>query len=335
MEIRKVQMTGGSSYVVTLPKSWVVANGIQKNDPIGMMVHQDGSLIVTSNTEGEKTHTSKTIDLAIIDNPSYLLRILLGSYIQGYSVIEVVGKPPIDPLLRDTVTDFTKLTVGPEIIEEDDRSIGIKDLLDPTEMPFENTIKRLFILIRAMHQDGIGALKSGDHSVLAEIIQRDDDVDRLHWLIARQSNIAMSDTQLARRMGIRAVDAIYFFLISRIMERIGDHAVAIAGNADILLKVPAKPTGLKNIEEASGFAMELFTESINAWSKKDISAANSVLDRLKELRPMCEKINRNAMKMEGEFSIAESYIAESIRRTGEYSGDIAELTINYLIRERE
>ncbi len=335
MEIRKVQMTGGSSYVVTLPKEWIVSNGIKKNDPVGMIPHPDGSLIVTSNTEGEKTHSSKTIDLSIIDNPSYLLRILLGSYIQGYSVIEVRGHPPIEPSLRDTVTDFTKLTIGPEIIEEDDRSIRIKDLLDPTEMPFENTIKRLFILIRAMHNDGIGALKSGDPSDIAEIIQRDDDVDRLHWLVARQSNIAMLDTQLARRMGIKAVDAIYFFLISRYMERIGDHAVAIAGNADVLIKGSIRPAALKNIEEASDFAMDLFTESINAWSKKDVRAANMVLDKLKKLRPLCEKINRNAMKMEGEFSIAESYIAESIRRTGEYSGDIAELTINYLIRERE
>jgi len=335
MDIRKVQMTGGSSYVVTLPKDWVVANGIKKHDPIGMIVQQDGSLIITSNTEGDRAKTSKIVDLKTIEKPSYLLRILLGSYIQGYSVIEVMGDRTISAPLRDVVTDFTKLTIGTEIIEEDDRSIKIKDLLDPAEMPFENTIKRIFILVRNMHRDAIAALGTGDDLVLNEIIQRDDDVDRLHWLIARQSNIAMSDTQLARRMDIKSVDAIYFFLISRIMERIGDHAVAIAGNVEIRLKGKVRAKATRDIEDASKFAIDLFTESINAWSKKDISAANRVLDSVRELRPLCERINRNAMKMEGEFSIAESYIAESIRRTGEYSGDIAELTINYLIRESD
>jgi len=298
-------------------------------------VQQDGSLIVTSNTDGDRVKTSKVVDLKTIERPSYLLRILLGSYIQGYSVIEVKGDQTISAPLRDIVTDFTKLTIGTEIIEEDDRSIKIKDLLDPAEMPFENTIKRIFILVRNMHRDAIAALGTGDDPVLNEIIQRDDDVDRLHWLIARQSNIAMSDTQLARRMYIKSVDAIYFFLISRIMERIGDHAVAIAGNVEIRLKGKVRGKATKDIEDASDLAIHLFTESISAWSKKDISAANRVLDSVRELRPLCERINRNAMKMEGEFSIAESYIAESIRRTGEYSGDIAELTINYLIQESE
>ena len=31
MEIRKVQVTGGSSYVITLPKEWIKENKIEKN----------------------------------------------------------------------------------------------------------------------------------------------------------------------------------------------------------------------------------------------------------------------------------------------------------------
>ncbi len=42
MEIRKVQITGGSSYVVTLPKDWAESLKIKKNDPLGLIVQPDG-----------------------------------------------------------------------------------------------------------------------------------------------------------------------------------------------------------------------------------------------------------------------------------------------------
>jgi len=47
MEIRKVQLTGGSSYVITLPKDWVQNQKIKKNEPLGMIIQSDGTLLVT------------------------------------------------------------------------------------------------------------------------------------------------------------------------------------------------------------------------------------------------------------------------------------------------
>ena len=38
MELRRVQMTGGSSFVVTLPKGWIQEMRIKKNDPVGLIV---------------------------------------------------------------------------------------------------------------------------------------------------------------------------------------------------------------------------------------------------------------------------------------------------------
>ena len=46
---------------------------------------------------------------------------------------------------------------------------------------------------------------------------------------------------------------------------------------------------------------------------------------------MCEKLASNTKIESVESSIAISYIIESIRRTGEYAGDISEIIINNLI----
>ena len=54
MEVRKVQKTGGSSYIITLPKEWVNSSNIKKNDALGMIVQTDGTLLITPKTIKEK-----------------------------------------------------------------------------------------------------------------------------------------------------------------------------------------------------------------------------------------------------------------------------------------
>ena len=46
MEIRRVQMTGGSSYVITLPKEWIKSVNIKKNDQLGLIRQSDGTLLI-------------------------------------------------------------------------------------------------------------------------------------------------------------------------------------------------------------------------------------------------------------------------------------------------
>ncbi|HNZ87029.1 MAG TPA: AbrB/MazE/SpoVT family DNA-binding domain-containing protein, partial [Methanofastidiosum sp.] len=64
MEIRKVQITGGSSYVITLPKEWIKSLNIKKNDSLGLLVQNDGTLLVTPDKIMEKKRKIKeyTVD---------------------------------------------------------------------------------------------------------------------------------------------------------------------------------------------------------------------------------------------------------------------------------
>jgi len=59
MEIRRVQMTGGSSYVVTLPKEWISEMRIKKNDPVGLIVQPDGTLIVSKKQRTNRSSVLK------------------------------------------------------------------------------------------------------------------------------------------------------------------------------------------------------------------------------------------------------------------------------------
>ena len=63
-------------------------------------------------------------------------------------------------------------------------------------------------------------------------------------------------------------------------------------------------------------------------------ASHRNIESIKELDEACEQINSLSMTMGTPLAISLHYIAESIRRCGEYSGDISETVINYLIEEQ-
>ncbi|TLZ72830.1 MAG: AbrB/MazE/SpoVT family DNA-binding domain-containing protein [Methanobacteriota archaeon] len=46
VEGRKLQLTGGSTYVVSLPKPWISATGLRAGDTVFLETMADGSLTV-------------------------------------------------------------------------------------------------------------------------------------------------------------------------------------------------------------------------------------------------------------------------------------------------
>jgi len=329
MEIRKVQITGGSSYVITLPKDWIKSLNIKKNDSLGLIVQKDGTLLVTPDKVIEKKRKQKEYIVDSDTDKTYLFRLLVGAYVMGYSDIAIRSKDIMPPQIREAIRMFTQIAIGPEIVDEEPNLFVVKDLLSPMEMPFEKTVKRMYSLVESMHKDAIKSLKSNNKELAENVVSRDFEVDRLYWLATHQYNVILTDIMLSKRMGLSQEDASYYFLISRILERIGDHA-AILGENVVKVIDKLNPDILKEIESASTLSLEIFSKSFESHFKKDIKKANENIDAVEKLIEKCEKINNKALNL-GIEAVPVVYIVESIRRTGEYSGDISEHTINYLI----
>ncbi len=331
METRKVQQTGGSSFIISLPKEWIRSHGVQKNDLLGILTQSDGNLLITPKIESREELKKKRIDIDEIKDSEFLFRLLIGTYIMGYSEIIISSSRKIDSLIRDTVANFTKIVIGPEIVDETNNQLILKDLLNPKEMPFEITMRRMYILSENMHRDAIKALKTNNEELARDVIERDNDIDRLHWLIGRQSNIVLKDIVLAQKMGVTLEEAHFFHLISRLLERIGDHAVNIAKNILLIDNRFIDEQTINDIENAAEISMSMLLNSLDAWLQKNIDKANGNIELTNSLKVACERISYNLNNNDIEQSIALIYIIESIRRAGEYSADISELIINFLV----
>ena len=330
MEIRKVQVTGGSSFTITLPKEWIRKMNIRKNDTLGLISQPDGNLLITPNTSQEHVQKVKEIHVDQIKDTNYLFRQLIGAYIMGFNLFKVISSGKITAQVRDCVTYFTQTAIGPEIIEETLNVITIKDLLNPMEMPFEKSIRRINILVSTMHEDVITALEKSDLELANDVISRDREINRRHWLIARQSNMVFQDIILAQKMGVTLEDANHYYLISRHLERIGDHAVRIANNIAKLIEKKIDSNIIEHLSKASSFSLDILNDSLDALRTRNIDLANDCIEAISNLVDLCEEISKFPTDSK-EISLTLNYIAESIRRTGEYAGNIAEVIINNLI----
>jgi phosphate uptake regulator len=333
VEIRRVQVTGGASFVVTLPKEWAEGQKIRKNDPVGMTVQPDGTLLISKNTTDEILEQIKEIDCTTMGDPAFLFRLLIGTYIMGFNMIRLTSKQGFPPFVRSVVRDFTQMTIGQEVVEETEMLIGIKDLLNPAEMPFDNTIKRMFVIVKNMHKDAITALETRNKTLAEDVIKRDIDADRLNWLIARQTNMIMLHTSLSRKMGISPDMAMHYYILSRIIERIGDHAVRIAEHAIPMMETPLDKKTITVIKKASAMSLEIFDRSIVSFFNRDLKEANRNIESINVLENLCGEIGNIELKQNTQVAISLNYIAESIRRAGEYAGDISETVINLLVEQ--
>ncbi len=333
MEIRRVQVTGGASFVVTLPKNWADAQKIAKNDPVGLIVQPDGTLLITKKITEDPVQRKKEIDSSTITDPAFLFRMLIGAYITGFTIIRITTPQRFPPFVRTVVRNFTRMTIGQEVVEETETAITIKDLLNPSEMPFGNTIKRMFVISRTMHEDAILALESHNRDLATDVINRDMDVDRLNWLIARQTNMILRNTTLSRKMGISFGMAMNYSLLSRIIERVADHAVRIAEHSLPILDVDFDKKFMNAIRKASALSLEIFDRSIVSFFNADMREAHRNIESITALETICGDINNMVLKQDTLIALNIAYLSESIRRAGEYAGDISETVINLLVED--
>lgn len=112
MQIRKVQITGGSSYVITLPKDWVMSLNIKKNDPVGLITQPDGTLLVTTKITEEHAERTKKLNVDTIETQTYLFRCLIGAYIAGHTLIVLKSSETLPPIVKTVVRKFIQATIG-------------------------------------------------------------------------------------------------------------------------------------------------------------------------------------------------------------------------------
>ena len=226
METRKVQITGRSTYVISLPKTWVNKVKITNGDSIGMIPRSDGTLLInpkiTERGERSNEYLTKSIEVESQEMEEFV-REFIGVYLAGYNIIEMNFKKPVSKNMRQKIRQLSHSVIGPEIIDESINSVTVKDLLDASDFSIVKGVKRMYIISKGMYTDALSSFNDKDSDLAEDVGSRDNDVDKLNWLISKQFNLILKDVFFADKMGIKPQEALSFLLAARSIERIADH----------------------------------------------------------------------------------------------------------------
>jgi phosphate uptake regulator len=330
MEGRKLQLTGGSTYVVSLPKHWVVDSGLKAGDTVFLETEPEGSVSIRPRPMERPRLRRRIFEEKGEERRDHLLRKLIGAYIGGFNYIEIRFRPETGPFVRRVARDFSRMVIGPEVIEETRNSVVIQDLSDTAELSAEKCLRRMHLTVRAMHEDAIAALRSRDEALARDVAQRDQDVDRLYWMVAKQYNIA--HTAVGAAPDVASKIALHNYrLIAKLFERIGDHAERIAGTYPVFAEGRLEPKLLKEMDVARESAIAILDKAFTALLTADIDAANSAVDDLEKHQKLIDGLSHHVASRKGEELIALAAIVDSLGRTAGYAADIAEIAIDHAV----
>ena len=334
-DFRKVQVTGGNSFVVSLPKTWVNDVGLRASDPVAVLVQPDSSLLIVPRRDIRAPSRSEAVLEATQGlDKDFLLRHFISYYLAGYDTIRItLGRS--DGALRGFIREgIRRKLVGVEIIEESSGGILTQCLSGYVDLPLKKALERMAIIAGGMLSDSVAVLGGGGKSLATEVVERDDEVDRFYHFLLRQLNIAVRDRSVIQEIGLTSTrDCLGYRLVVKSVERVADHAAGIAQQAEELQNLP-EPS-VKKISEMATVARKVFDSSISALLRLDGKIAEDAIAKTKDVVLMEGKLSGEVLapRMTGTQIASTKLMLESIRRTAEYGSDIAEVAIDLTVAE--
>jgi len=339
-EKRKIQLTGGSTLTISLPIKWARETGLKQGDELSLIQRSDNSLVITPEKKEKEQIKSAEFEFSEEESFEDNFRYLIAYYLVGYDLVKLLSPNGFGAEERKRIKEVVrKRLIGMEIVGESSKEIVLQSFLKYEDFTLSDAIRSMSEIILSMHKDAISALEKGDLNLAEDVMERDNEIDRFYLLIVRQLKAAMSDPELANKIGVgRQRDSLGYRIIVKSMERIGDHVENIAKNVMLMNQTSAvrepeaalRAATLKRIKEIGFRTENIFIETLASLSDMDMKEANKTIRDANTLADKLEELNERILAEE--LSITDKVhilsILESLGRIAKYCGDIAEITIN-------
>jgi phosphate uptake regulator len=327
METRKIQVTGKSTYVVSLPKKWVNKVNIKNGDSVVLFPLPDNTLLINPHIGEKERPQTKMVIMLNTDDMDEMQRRFVGAYLAGYSVIEFRSQKDIPMAVRQRVRRISQYMIGPQIIDENPTSISFKDMLDASDFSMSKAVKRMHLITLDMLKDSMRLLKDGKGRS-EDLHFRDDEVDKLYWMITKQYYRILRDALFADKMHMTSQEAMSYLLIARSVERMADHALKITNNVQELGDGLSQAKELEEMAQRIGV---LSDDVLNAFFRARYEQSFELVSRAQEIVNGLERMKHSLLlnATEARVVVPLAYIIDSLERIASYAGDIAEISINH------
>ncbi|MFC6768194.1 phosphate uptake regulator PhoU [Natrinema soli] len=333
METRKVQLSGGTTYTISLPKFWAEEHGIEAGSVLSLHPNQDASLLVEAMVGRNTTERTTSIDVST-DSDNMIRQRIRAAHAVGYdsvTLIDTAGHPPDRrKLVERTLAELS----GFELLEATDTRIRLTNLIDAENVDVRKSTLRLRLVMLAMHRDAVSAIVDGDEELARHVIERDNEADKLFAMITRHFRRSLTDLHEVEKLEWSRDDLFEYYYAARQFERIADHAEKIA---EFALRLdasipPSYATRLSELGTASRLVVDDAADVI--LTDTGIEAANDALAKRDQLMDQLEEFDRDLYDhdMPNEAYVL-GLLLDSLRRTTGYGANVAEIALQQVTRQ--
>ncbi len=224
MEYRKIISFGKSSFVVSIPKSWMKNNKLKKGSSV--KIFEDNENLIISPLKDEKSVKNNLSKTLIFENEKQLQRELISAYIEGYDTINIKVKD-LEKKMKLIHKIFENL-IALEIVSNENNIVVAKDYLNINEVNLKNIIIKIDNNIKSMFLDLLEYTENNNYknnnkdkqlnySLIS--IERDKSINKLSFLGFRVIR-KLLDSQLKGNFSILNLFKSWSIIVQ--LEKIGD-----------------------------------------------------------------------------------------------------------------
>lgn len=333
METRKVQLSGGTTYTVSLPKKWAQEHGIDAGSVLALHTNGDSSLLVETTSDPATTERTATIDVSTATDNALQQRIL-ALHAVGVDSVTLTDSTGHGADRRQVIEETLQELSGFELLEVSDHRIHLTNLIDAENVDVRKSVLRLRLATLAMHRDAVAAVIEDDDDLARRVVSRDSEADKLFAMVTRHFRRSLADLHEVKKLAHSRDELFEYYYTARQFERIADHAEKMAQFAlEPDAAIPEEYTG--ELSELGNMTRSVIDDAADAiLTDSDVGTAHSALAKRDRLMDRREELDRNLYDHDVP---SEAYVLglllDSLRRSAEYGVNIATVAIQQVTRE--
>jgi phosphate uptake regulator len=321
-ELRKVQRTPTGTFFVCLPRSWAEKQGLKKGTLVALDETSEGKLLIDS-----KYNAAPLLRVANLNAGSYLRREIISRYLLGFDIIRIEAKERIDFDVRNVVKTTVGSLIGLEIVEESYSQIVLQCLLEPSGFPPEKILRRNYAIVAGMNRDAANSFINGDLQLAKSVIARDDESNRLYFLLVRILRTIIQAPSLSEKLGITPIECFDYRLAASLIEAIGDACVQIAAKAIELNGIKSSEELQKLLAALQAICFDAYEQALKSFVNKDIALADNVRNLHGKIETIFADVEKVAKDQPVEVMPQILATASFLRQIYEHSVDLADLVV--------
>jgi len=321
-ELRKVQRTPTGTFFVCLPRSWAEKQGLKKGTLVALDETSEGKLLIDS-----KYDAAPLPRVANLTAGPYLRREIISRYLLGFDIIRIEAKERIDFDVRNVVKTTVISLIGLEIVEESYSQIVLQCLLEPSGFPPEKILRRNYAIVAGMNRDAANSFINGDLQLAKSVIARDDESNRLYFLLVRILRTIIQAPSLSEKLGITPIECFDYRLAASLIEAIGDACVQIAAKAIELNGIKSSEELQKLLAALQAICFDAYEQALKSFVNKDIALADNVRNLHGKIETIFADVEKVAKDQPVEVMPQILATASFLRQIYEHSVDLADLVV--------